>query len=102
MNGQIHEFLAKLTDRHYKTVGQTVIYVPREGLDKTVDEASGDEQLVKRLENVVINWIQQIKSCLEDSNIIAFQKQLICPLDELNFWIYRSEFKKNSQTNISF
>lgn len=89
---EIHKLLAKLTDRHYKLVGQTIIYVPLECSDKTVEEASLDKALVRRLETIVIQWIRQLKCAIEDHNLINFQNQLICPLDELNFMHYRCNY----------
>lgn len=89
----IHELLAKLTDRHYKLVGQTIIYVPRECCNKTIEEASSDKGLIKRLETIVIHWIRQLKCAIEDYNLITFENQLICPLDELNFMYYRCKYQ---------
>ncbi|XP_037870398.1 dynein axonemal heavy chain 2 isoform X3 [Bombyx mori] len=88
---QIHTFLAKLTDMYYKMLGLTVLYIPREGQQLTFEQASADRELVKRLEGVVVYWTHQIKSCLEDHAFVASQKELLCPSDEYDFWIYRHE-----------
>ncbi|KAJ0175845.1 hypothetical protein K1T71_009004 [Dendrolimus kikuchii] len=87
----IHTFLAKLTDMYYKMLGLTVLYIPREGQHLTFEKASVDRELVKRLEGVVVYWTHQIKSCLEDQAFVASQKELLCPSDEYDFWIYRHE-----------
>ncbi|KAH9639974.1 hypothetical protein HF086_008069, partial [Spodoptera exigua] len=87
----IHTFLAKLTDMYYKMLGLTVLYIPREGQNLSFEKASADRELVKRLEGVVVYWTHQIKSCLEDTAFVASQKELLCPSDEYDFWIYRHE-----------
>ncbi|XP_038214645.1 dynein heavy chain 2, axonemal [Zerene cesonia] len=88
---QLHTFLAKLTDMYYKMLGLTVLYIPREGQDLTFEKASADRELVKRLEGVVVYWTHQIKSCIEDQSSVASQKELLCPSDEYDFWVYRHE-----------
>ncbi|KAM3963696.1 LOW QUALITY PROTEIN: dynein heavy chain 2, axonemal kl-2 [Aphomia sociella] len=87
----IHTFLAKLTDMYYKMLGLTVLYIPREGQQLSFEQASADRELVKRLEGVVVYWTHQIKSCIEDQAFVASQKELLCPSDEYDFWIYRHE-----------
>ncbi|KAJ8721222.1 hypothetical protein PYW07_001997 [Mythimna separata] len=87
----IHTFLAKLTDMYYKMLGLTVLYIPREGQNLSFEKASADRELVKRLEGVVVYWTHQIKSCLEDTAFVASQKELLCPSDEYDFWVYRHE-----------
>ncbi|CAG4949533.1 unnamed protein product [Colias eurytheme] len=88
---QLHTFLAKLTDMYYKMLGLTVLYIPREGQDLSFEKASADRELVKRLEGVVVYWTHQIKSCIEDQSSVASQKELLCPSDEYDFWVYRHE-----------
>jgi dynein heavy chain len=46
----MHTFLAYLTDQHYKMLGLTVICIPQEGLNLSVEEASKDMELLRRLE----------------------------------------------------
>ncbi|XP_052739543.1 dynein axonemal heavy chain 2 [Bicyclus anynana] len=88
---QLHTFLAKLTDMYYKMLGLTVLYIPREGQHLSFEKASSDRELVKRLEGVVVYWTHQIKSCIEDQASVASQKELLCPSDEYDFWVYRHE-----------
>ena len=76
---------------YYKMLGLTVLYIPREGQNLSFEKASSDRELVKRLEGVVVYWTHQIKSCLEDTAFVASQKELLCPSDEYDFWVYRRE-----------
>lgn len=46
----MHEFLAKLTDLHHKMLGLSVLYVPQDGLNVTLEAAAEDKELVRRLE----------------------------------------------------
>lgn len=46
----MHTFLGNLTDLHYKMQGLTVLYIPQEGLNLSVEEVSRDMELVQRLE----------------------------------------------------
>ncbi|XP_069686166.1 uncharacterized protein [Periplaneta americana] len=84
----MHTYLANLTDLHYKILGWTVIYIPQEGMNVSVEEASKDKELVKRLEVVVVHWTHQIKVALGDQEQPAPAEGL-CPMDEYEFWIYR-------------
>lgn len=81
-------FLAKLTDLHYKLLGLTVIYVPREGYDLPLDVAAKNKELVKRLEGIVVYWTRQIRVVLQDQDQNTPQ-DLLRPIDEYEFWIYR-------------
>lgn len=92
---QLHMFLAKLTDLHYKMLGLTVIYVPKEGFDLSLDVASKNKDLVKRLEGVVVYWTRQIRVVLQDQDQNTPQ-DLLQPIDEYEFWIYRCKFISNS------
>ena len=49
-SGQVHKFLARLTDAQCKTVGHTVLYVPDEGSVMESSTAHTDKELVQRLE----------------------------------------------------
>lgn len=73
-------------------LGLTVIYIPNEGANLSLDEAAKDKDLVKRLEGVVVHWTKQIKMCLGDQKQSA-PNELLRPVDEYDFWIYRC--KKN-------
>nr|CAD7588208.1 unnamed protein product [Timema genevievae] len=84
----LHSFLAGLTDLHYKMQGLTVIYVPQEGNNLPVEQASKDKELIKRLEGVVVQWTHQIRVALSDRDQGSSQ-DMLGPTDEHSFWIYR-------------
>lgn len=86
--------MAKLTDLHHKLLGLTVIYIPNEGSNLTIDQAASDKDLVKRLEGVVVHWTRQIRMCLGDQEQSS-PNELLCPKDEYDFWIYRCEISRN-------
>lgn len=86
----LHSFLANMTSLHYKLVGLTVLYVPIEGLSENVDKAIEDVKLVQRLEMIADHWIVQIRICLCDREQIV-ANEYICPSEEYEFWVYRSE-----------
>lgn len=46
--------MATLTDARYKMQGKTVLYVPNEGLDLSVEEAAKRKDYVQRLESMHI------------------------------------------------
>lgn len=86
----IHLFLSRMTSLHFKLLGLTYLYVPTEGSIDIVEEANEDIKLVKRLEIVAEHWINQLRDCLSDSEQVA-PYELLCPIDEYKFWIYRCE-----------
>ena len=49
-SGQLHKFMARLTDAQHKVVGHTVLYVPDEGTAMEAKDAHTDKDLVQRLE----------------------------------------------------
>jgi len=62
--GQLHRFMASLTETAYQARGKTVLYLPREGSvleGNDVSLAASDKDLVQRLESTVIHWTRQIK-----------------------------------------
>lgn len=85
---RLHSFLSKLTDVYYKMLGFTVLYIPKEGLNLTMEEATKDKELVKRLEGVVVYWTRQIRIVLQDHDQRKNEVDLT-PIDELELWIYR-------------
>lgn len=88
----LYSFLANMTALHYKLSGLTVLYVPHECLNVSVDEAACDKALVKRLELVAEHWVAQLHMGLNDTEQVA-PYALLCPADEFNFWTYRRECK---------
>jgi len=69
-------------------LGLTMIYVPLETKEFTIDVNGIDKELVKRLEGVVARWNTQIKLALSDQEQAA-PRELLCLADEYDFWIYR-------------
>lgn len=86
----MYTFLSKLTDLNYRLYGLTVIFVPNQGLDVSVEIASKDKDLVKRFEGLVVYWTRQIRTGLQDQDQNT-SENLFCPMDEFEFWIYRCE-----------
>ncbi|XP_029311197.1 LOW QUALITY PROTEIN: dynein heavy chain 2, axonemal [Cottoperca gobio] len=85
----MHCYLASLTDDVYKKVGNTVLYIPMEGLQCSPLEASKDEKLVHRMEIVMIHWTDKIKELLNAQEIMKMRDN--CgPLQEIAFWKSRS------------
>lgn len=85
---QLDTFLCNLTDLTYKMLGLTVIYVPLESREFTMEEGSADKELVKRMEGVVAYWNTQIKIALSDQEQTS-SHELLCLDDEYDFWTYR-------------
>lgn len=83
-----HDFLANMTDFKYKMHGITVIYMPCEAMNLTVEEACKDKELLKRLKRVVFHWTKQIRLALADLEPTA-SYELPCLADEFQFWQYR-------------
>lgn len=50
-SGQLHRFLASLTDTRWKMEGVTVLYIPKEGSNLSVEEAAKNKELVQRLDS---------------------------------------------------
>ncbi|KAI3375810.1 hypothetical protein L3Q82_004092 [Scortum barcoo] len=85
----MHCYLAFLTDEVYTKQGNTVLYIPMEGLQCSAEEASKDKKLVQRMETVMIHWTDQIKELLNAQEIMKMRDN--CgPLQEIAFWKTRS------------
>ncbi|KAB0795300.1 hypothetical protein PPYR_12139 [Photinus pyralis] len=85
-----HTFLAKVTDLCYRLQGITVVYVPEEGAQLSLNQAHKDKDLIKRLEGIVVYWTRQIRITLQDQDQNVAE-DLLCPIDEYEFWVYRYE-----------
>lgn len=85
---EMHAFLAKLTEVHYKMLGLTVIYIPNEGIGLDAVTAALDKELVKRLDGVVVHWTKQISMCLGDQDQ-TLDMESNGPTDEIDFWVSR-------------
>lgn len=58
--GQLHKFMASVTEAVFEAKGKTVLYIPNEDLGNTAT-AARDKDLVQRLESTTIHWTRQIK-----------------------------------------
>lgn len=87
----LHTFIAEMTYDRFKKLGLTVIYLPMEGLELSVEEACDDKGLVERLENVMMQWTGQIKVTLADGNQDSALKCTY--LEEISdFWIRHCQY----------
>eukprot|EP01138_Halocafeteria_seosinensis_P001392 gb/GECG01001428.1/.p1 GENE.gb/GECG01001428.1/~~gb/GECG01001428.1/.p1 ORF type:complete len:4689 (+),score=693.48 gb/GECG01001428.1/:1-14067(+) len=85
--GQLHRFMASLTETTYHAQGKTVLYLPRETSELT-DEAAQNKDLVQRLESTVIHWTRQIKEVVQnqESGAATASTESSGPLEEVEFW----------------
>jgi dynein heavy chain len=86
--GQLHKFMASLTESSNEAQGKTVLYLPSEetGAEET---AAHDKELVQRLESTVIHWTRQIKEVVSNQDNTTTpntEKKLSGPLKEIAFW----------------
>ncbi|XP_066933177.1 dynein axonemal heavy chain 2-like [Clytia hemisphaerica] len=86
----VHKFMATLIDAKYKTQGKTVLYVPNEGRNLTVQQATRNKEYVQRLESCMIHWIRQIKEVLNSQDAYETSENA-GPLEEIEFWKSRCE-----------
>ncbi|XP_071333968.1 dynein axonemal heavy chain 2 [Trachinotus anak] len=85
----MHCYLLCLTDDVYKKMGNTVLYIPMEGLQCSPKEAIKNKKLVQRMEIVLIHWTDQIKELLNAQEVMKMGDN--CgPLQEIAFWKSRS------------
>lgn len=87
----LHDYLCHLTDLRYKMHGLTVMYLPLEGNKLHYKEASSNQEFVKRLEKIVVQWTRQIKLALVDQQQLT-NYELLTLHDEYDFWIYRCKY----------
>ena len=87
---QLHRFLATLTDIRWRMEGITKLYIPKEGLDISTEQAAKDKELVQRLESAMVHWCRQLKdvSHSQDASIVDENSG---PLEEIEFWKARSQ-----------
>ena len=90
LNSQIHRFLSSYTEHKFKLQSKTVIYIPTENLNLSVEIGSRDKEFVSRLENVMIHWTRQIKDVLHEQdssqNMAETSESSQGVLDEISFW----------------
>ena len=90
-SGQVHKFMATLTETAYEMHGNTVLYVPREDFSD-MEACVRDKDLVQRLETTLIHWTRQIKEVLtgSDASHSDAQNEDKGPLAEIEYWRSRS------------
>ncbi|KAI9188053.1 hypothetical protein H9P43_002444 [Blastocladiella emersonii ATCC 22665] len=87
--GQLHKFMAVLTDTAFHSQGHTVLYVPKEKLP-SIDEVASSKDVVQRLESLLVHWTRQIKEVINNQNTSETSENS-GPLDEIAFWRSRCE-----------
>ena len=85
--GQVHKFMANLTESVHAARGQTVLYLPAENVAHTA--AAKEKDLVQRLESTLIHWTRQIKEVVNNQDNSELGEDA-GPLAEIDFWRSRS------------
>eukprot|EP00741_Cyanophora_paradoxa_P024938 tig00000056_g24072.t1 len=86
--GQLHKFMASLTETSFQMKGSTVLYIPNE-LIGDVEKAAKEKDLVQRLESTLIHWTRQIKEVVNNQDN-SEQGEDGGPLAEIAFWRSRT------------
>jgi len=97
LSGQLHKFMASLTETTYALQGHTVLYLPDEDLQREdaraqrerIEEAAKDKELVQRLESTLIHWTRQIKEVVSNQET-SHHVDNSGPLEEIAFWRSRT------------
>ncbi|XP_053341025.1 dynein axonemal heavy chain 2 [Clarias gariepinus] len=86
----MHRFITFLTDARFRHVRKTMLYIPLESLQHSPEVAVRDNELVKRLEVVMIHWTRQINEVL---NVQVAVDAGDCSrlMDEITFWMNRCD-----------
>jgi len=63
--GQLHRFMATLTEHAYALDGFTELYIPNESFSE-MDKPNQDKDLIQRLEATLIHWTRQIKEIVNN------------------------------------
>eukprot|EP00762_Andalucia_godoyi_P004499 ANDGO_05184.mRNA.1 Dynein-1-beta heavy chain len=87
-SGQLHKFMASLTETVYHLRGSTVLYVPQEDLEDS-ERAARDKDLIQRLESALIHWTRQIKEVVNEKDSMD-NSESAGPLAEIDFWKSRA------------
>ena len=100
-SGQLHKFLASLTEATNQSVGKTVLYLPDlTAAGDAAEEAEGgqrtrkkmDKDFIQLLESTVIHWTRQIKEVVNNQDSATGQNTGASgPLEEIWFWRARTE-----------
>ena len=82
--GQLHKFMASLTEVTFERKGKTVLYIPQESAI-----GSKDKDLIQRLESILIHWTRQVKEVVNNQDNSELGEDA-GPLAEIEFWRSRS------------
>lgn len=86
--GQLHKFMASLTETTFEAKGKTTLYIPDEDL-ADVESAARQKDLVQRLESTLIHWTRQIKDVVNRQDDGEHAED-VGPLAEIQFWRSRT------------
>jgi dynein heavy chain len=97
-SGQLHKFMASLTETAHQTEGNTVLYLPMEDVANP-EVAAKDKDLVQRLESTVHHWDRQIKDVVSNQET-GQNVNNSGPLQEIAFWRKRTVDLSGIQTQL--
>jgi len=86
--GQLHRFMAILTEESHTRKGTTVLYIPNEDLSD-LELAVRDKDLVQRLESTLIHWTRQIRKVVTNQDSQQ-ENESAGPLKEIAHWQKRT------------
>ncbi|CAF2418248.1 unnamed protein product [Rotaria sp. Silwood2] len=85
---ELNQFLATFYEMQYKKMSSmTYLFIPKDGIDKTIEELIKDKALVARFESVMLKWHHQLKDVLLiQDRLMSINEQSIGIHEEINFW----------------
>ena len=83
-SGQMHRFMASLTETAWDQQNKTILYIPSEDLE-SIELAAKQKDLVQRLETTLIHWTRQIKEVVNRQDD-GEDAEDAGPLAEVRFW----------------
>mmetsp|Transcript_14527 Transcript_14527/g.44829 ORF Transcript_14527/g.44829 Transcript_14527/m.44829 type:complete len:318 (-) Transcript_14527:13600-14553(-) len=89
LSGQLHKFMASLSELTFESSRKTVLYLPSGNFLPNVTTAAKNKELVQQLESIVINWTRQIKEVV-NSHDNSYHTEVSGPLEEIQFWRSRT------------
>ena len=85
-SGQLHRFMASLTETAWDQRNKTILYIPSEDLEEIgIEAAAKQKDLVQRLETTLIHWTRQIKEVVNRQDD-GEDAEDAGPLAEVRFW----------------
>ncbi|CAF0769681.1 unnamed protein product [Adineta ricciae] len=83
-----NHFLATFYEKQYHdTSSMTYLYIPKDGLDRTVEVLIKDRMLITRFEAVMLKWHHQLKNILLIQNrLMSVEDQSTGIDEEIHFW----------------